>query len=205
MNDFDVKALTWDDDPVKVDRAKQVAEAIRKHTPLKHSMSGLDYGCGTGLLGFHLHPYLSHMTFMDNSDGMLEVLNRKIEQGGFTTMKPVKANLMEDPPVDEKYDIIVNSMVLHHIPDTDKILNIFHSMLHPGGYLCIADLDKEDGSFHGKEVKVHHGFNRTQLAKQFEQAGFILTHNDICFELPKKTKDGEKKWFPVFLMVGQKQ
>ena len=39
-------------------------------------------------------------------------------------------------------------MTLHHIPDTNGILNKFHALLEPNGYLLVADLEKEDGSFH---------------------------------------------------------
>ena len=52
----------------------------------------------------------------------------------------------------ERFDLVYTLMTLHHIPDTAKILGSFQALLQPGGVLCIADLDKEDGSFHSHEA-----------------------------------------------------
>ena len=54
MTNFDERAKDWDSDPKKVERARAVAEAIRKAIPLTANMSALEYGCGTGLLSFAL-------------------------------------------------------------------------------------------------------------------------------------------------------
>ena len=40
-------------------------------------------------------------------------------------------------------------MTLHHIHDLSTVLAAFATLLADGGHLCIADLEKEDGSFHG--------------------------------------------------------
>ena len=73
MTSFDERAKDWDSDPKKVERARVVAEAIRKAIPLEHSMKALEYGCGTGLLSFALQPDLGQITLADTSQGMLDV------------------------------------------------------------------------------------------------------------------------------------
>ena len=78
MTDFDAAARTWDQDGTKAERASRVAEAIRKLAPLRPTDSILDYGCGTGLLGFALLPHVGHATMADTSREMLSVVVEKI-------------------------------------------------------------------------------------------------------------------------------
>jgi SAM-dependent methyltransferase len=94
-------------------------------------------------------------------------------------------------------------MTLHHIPDTDRILGIFHTLLKPGGYLCIADLDREDGSFHGIEIDVHHGFDRQALAAKAQQDGFSDIRFRTAFEIVKEQESGPRS-YPVFLMAARR-
>ena len=200
MIDFDSKAREWDANPVFVERGRKIAEAIRAQVALKQNMQALDYGCGTGLLSFPLKDGLGHITLKDTSTGMLEVLREKIAAQGVNNMTVRQADLTAEPLPDERYDLIYSSMTLHHIPDTGHILRVFRDLLNPGGTLCLADLDREDGSFHGLEVDVHHGFNRAALATQAERAGFADIRFDTVFEIVKESETGARA-YPVFLMT----
>jgi len=97
-------------------------------------------------------------------------------------------------------------MTLHHISDTQLILSKFYELLNPGGYLCVADLDKEDGSFHGHDVDdVHKGFDRKQLASLAEELGFTKINFSTAYKMEQEVNEnGETKLFPIFLMVAQK-
>jgi hypothetical protein len=76
-------------------------------------------------------------------------------------------------------------------------------LLNPGGFLCIADLEKEDGTFHGPTVTdVHKGFERETLQKQLENAGFYEVRFSSVFSVMKQI-DGYQKAFPIFLMVAR--
>ncbi len=203
MNDFDSKAKGWDADQAKVERARAVADAIRDRVPMKQHMAALEYGCGTGLLSFALHPYLDSITLADSSTGMLEVLADKIANAGILNMTPVRLDLTSDPLLDYRYGLIYSLMTLHHIPDYEQLLNTFHALLEPGGYLCIADLDKEeDANYHGEGFHGHHGFDRYELKKKLEDAGFVKIGFSTVYEMVRETANG-KKSFPLFLMVAQ--
>jgi SAM-dependent methyltransferase len=183
LNKFDEKAAEWDENPVHIERSRAIAKAIRDKISLSPKMKAFEYGCGTGLL---------------------DVLKEKIEGSDISNLTPVKLDLTEDEIPDERYDLVFTQMTLHHIPDTEVILKSFHSMLSPGGYLCIADLDKEDGSFHGKEVtNVHRGFDRKKLSKMMTQIGFSDISFATAYHMEKKTK-GSVNTFPIFLAVAQK-
>jgi ubiquinone/menaquinone biosynthesis C-methylase UbiE len=200
---FDNKAREWDSNPVFQDRAHKIADAIRAAVKLNPGMAALDYGCGTGLLSFPLKDELGRITLKDTSAGMLDVLREKIAEQGVTNMTVRQTDLTCDPLPDERYDLIYSSMTLHHIPHTDHILEVFHTLLNPGGALCIADLDEEDGSFHGAGFDVHHGFDRNALEQKTRKAGFGTVGFSNVFEIVKQQENGERA-YPVFLMVARK-
>jgi ubiquinone/menaquinone biosynthesis C-methylase UbiE len=204
VTNFNERAKDWDSDPQKVERARVVAEAIRTALPLTYGMTALEYGCGTGLLSFALQPHLGQITLADTSQGMLDMLNKKINAAGVTNMHPMLLDLTSDPLPAERYHLIYLLMTLHHIRNTEDILKKFHALLEPEGYLCIADLDKEDGSFHTDgTTDVHKGFDRPTLQKQVEATGFGEVHFSTAYKMKKKT-GGIEKTFPIFLMTARK-
>lgn len=204
MTNFDERARDWDSDPKKVERARVVAESIRKTIPLNKEMKALEYGCGTGLLSFALQPDLGQITLADTSQGMLAVLAEKIAAAGVTNMHPVRLDLVSDPVPAERYDLTYSLMTLHHIHDVRHILSRFRELLLPDGLLLVADLDQEDGSFHTDgTTDVHRGFDRGRLQQMVEQAGFGDVRFSTAYEI-KKQIGNEERIFPVFLMSARK-
>ena len=205
MENFDELALTWDNEPRRIERAKTVATEIIKSISNLGQMVGFEYGCGTGLLSFTLQPYLKHITLGDNSLGMLDILKQKIQNANIENMTPFKVDLEVDKIPEIKIDLIYILMSLHHIKDIDKVIKAFYNMLNPQGYLCIADLDEEDGTFHGKDFLGHRGFNQSELSKKLESYGFNNVRSKICYENIKKLDNGQEKKYPLFLMIAQKE
>jgi ubiquinone/menaquinone biosynthesis C-methylase UbiE len=199
-DDFDARAATWDDDPAKVARARAIADAIVREVPLARSMNALEYGAGTGLVGFMLRPQLADVTLADLSDGMLAVATKKIAAAGDPHMRAIKLDLLADPLPDRRYDVVFSAMTLHHIPGTQAILRRFRDVLSKHGVLCIADLDSEDGSFHGEGFDGHRGFNRAELGAKARNAGFASVRFVTAYEM-KKESGGVTRTFPIFLMV----
>ena len=78
MNEFDIKASGWDQNPMHWDRSLAVASQIRELIPLTKQMTALEFGAGTGITGFLLKDYLKEITLMDTSLEMLRVINGKI-------------------------------------------------------------------------------------------------------------------------------
>lgn len=199
MSDFDNRAREWDNDKKHIDRSEAIAAELEKMVPLHPSMKALEYGAGTGLLSFLLKDRFAEITLMDNSQEMIKVCKEKAEFYGTNHIRPLWFDL-EHKDYDHHFDIIYNQMVLHHVNDYETIIHTFHSMLNPEGYLAIADLYPEDGSFHGPDVKVHLGFDPEKLTEIFRNAGFTNIEHQTCFEV--KRDSGAK--YPVFLLVGQK-
>lgn len=90
-------------------------------------------------------------------------------------------------------------MTLHHVPDVPRVLAVFRTLLNPGGWLCLADLDTEDGSFHGPGVDVHHGFERATVQSWLTAAGFADVSVGDCCSVAHHERN-----YPVFLAVGHR-
>jgi ubiquinone/menaquinone biosynthesis C-methylase UbiE len=200
MSDFDNKAKDWDEKPGRIERANAVAAAIREQVTLSRKMTAFEYGCGTGLLSFALQPFLGPIMLADSSTGMLEVIKEKIAASGIKNMTPLKLDLAVDPLPMERFDLVYTLMTLHHIPDTADILKKFLAILEPSGSLCVADLDKEDGSFHDYDFGGHNGFDRQQLKELLLQIGFIKVRFTTPFAMKKAAQV-----YPLFLVVAEKK
>lgn len=204
ISSFDDRAGTWDADPVKQERAQAVAVAMQERLPLARGWSALEYGCGTGLLSFALHAHLARITLADSSPGMLAVLERKIAGAGLSHLHPLAIDLLTDAPPAERYDLIHTLMTLHHVADVGRLLGIFHALLKPGGWLAIADLDAEDGSFHGPGFTGHNGFDRDALRAKLTAAGFAGVAFCTAHVMRKSTEQGVRE-YPVFLAVANRR
>ena len=197
---FDARAATWDEDPGKRKRAAAVADAIRGQVDLSADMSAMEYGAGTGLLSFELADQLGSILLTDSSTGMLDVARAKISASGAARMAVRALDLTRDPLPVERFDIVYSMMTLHHVPDTGDLLAKLYALLRPGGHLCVADLDAEDGSFHGPDVDVHHGFDRGALRGALLAAGFQRIRFTTCFEIARGAQ-----CYSVFLAVARRR
>lgn len=184
-NRFDEQAATWDDDPEKTERARTVADAIRAEVPLRSGMRLLEYGAGTGLVSQRLQDHIGSVTLADSSRGMLEVLRSKVVTGVFPDAHVWDFDLTRDPTPDERFDVIVTVLVLHHIHDLAPAVRGFATLLERGGHLCVVDLDHEDGSFHDADFDGHSGFDRDALAAELRGAGFDDVRFTTCGQIMK--------------------
>jgi 2-polyprenyl-3-methyl-5-hydroxy-6-metoxy-1,4-benzoquinol methylase len=199
---FDELAKSWDIAPQHVARTRDVAVLIRERIRLA-GMSSIEIGAGTGLLSFALSDALGSVLATDPSQGMIEVLNDKIRQSGSGNISASRCG-DELAEVDGPFELAMLQMALHHIPDVAGFLRRVHGKLAPGGTLAIADLDTEDGSFHGAEVKdVHLGFDRTELLEQLSDAGFESVSIGTAHTM-KRSVEGVVREYPIFLVIARK-
>ncbi len=197
--DFDRKAADWDNDPEKVHRAEQVAAAVLARVPVGPTTRLLEYGAGTGLVSQALRLHVGPMVLADNSGGMRQVIQQKIAAGVLPQATIWSLDLEQEAPPREEFDLVLTSMVLHHVHDLPKVLDGFAALLAPGGHLGIADLDREDGSFHQADFDGHHGFDRSELAEALQTAGFTAVSIADCTSI---TKEGQE--YSVFLASAQR-
>ena len=199
MTDFDARARTWDDDPQKAVRARRVADAIAQRVPGLSRMTVLEYGSGTGLLGFALRGRAASLTLADSSAEMTAVAREKIAALGAADVSAVRLDLTRDATYAARHDVVCTLMTLHHVPDVPALLRRFHGLVAAGGYVAVADLDAEDGSFHGGGFHGHHGFPREEIAAWLRDAGFRDVELQTVFEVEKGGRT-----YPVFLATGRR-
>lgn len=202
MNEFDIKAAGWDSNPMHTERSKAVAGHIRKLIPLRKDMQALEFGAGTGTTSLFLADSLGSITMMDSSPVMVEKMKEKISEGMIPDLKAICFDL-EKQEFDGKFDLIFTQMVLHHVSDTDSIILKFSRLLNPGGYIAIADLYSEDGSFHGMDFTGHKGFDPGKLGIILQKHKFGNISHGKCFTIEKETKEHGKAKFDIFILTAQ--
>ena len=175
------------------------ARAVAAAVPLSPRTRVLDYGAGTGLVTQALGERVGPATLADNSSGMRGVIQDKIAAGVLPAARVWDLDLEAQPAPDERFDLIVTSLVLHHVHALERVLSRFAELLEPGGYLCIADLDREDGDFHGHDFDGHHGFDRDELAALLADAGLVDVAVRDCTEF-----DRDGVTYSVFLAVARR-
>ena len=204
MNDFDLKAAEWDQNPMHWKRSEAIAKEIINLIPLKKKMTALEFGAGTGITSFILKDYLKEITLMDNSSEMVRVMNEKIKSSKVKNLKTLNFNLETDEYKVRKFDLVFTQMVLHHVIDIEIIIDRFYQLLNPNGYLAIADLYEEDGSFHGNGFTGHKGFSIEILSDILKKSHFRDIFHKTCFVIDRKISENESKQFKVFIMVAKR-
>ncbi len=199
--DFNKEANEWDANAFRVNLAHSVADAMIREIRPSRDITVLDFGCGTGLVTLKLQPLVKAITGADSSTGMLDAFKRKIEAQGLANVNTQFVDFERGQHVAGSFDLIVSSMVAHHVPDTLGLFREWHRLLAPGGQVCFADLDTEDGSFHGDNTGVfHQGFDRKQLRTLLAEAGFHGIRDTTATTVSKEVEGHGVREFPIFLI-----
>ena len=202
MATFDERARDWET-PARAAQAGTVAAAIRVALPLDRRHRLVDVGAGTGLLGRTLANDVGEVVLIDPSIGMIEVANQRLAESGPSSVRAVRHDLLADPPPAEPFDVAVSLLVLHHLADTRAALAAILALLVPGGWLGLADLETEDGSFHPADAEgIHHlGFDRERLETLAVSVGFTDVATRTAMIIDDAVGTGA---FPVFLLTARR-
>lgn len=195
---FAQKAASYEQNPRRVDNVVAIGNAIKAQVLLNRDMQLLDFGSGTGLLLQQIAPLVGKITAIDVSPSMNAQLRAKAPDIG-CELEVLEQDLIHQP-LQRQFDGIISSMTLHHIADIPALLLEFHRLLKPGGFVALADLDLEDGSFHTEDTGVFHcGFDRDDIAAKAQAAGF--TEVQVVDASVVQKPHGQ---YPVFLLTGQR-
>lgn len=170
-HDFNHKAETFDS-PKNIFLANLVCQAVEKQIDLLSDREILDFGGGTGLLALPLAQQAKSVTLVDISEKMLEQARLKADQQEIKNIQFFEQDLLANP-LEQQFDLIVVSRVLHHMPDLDATLAMFHHHLRENGQVLIADFVKTDTN--------HHGFDLAELENKLIQHGFSYVHSQILY------------------------
>jgi ubiquinone/menaquinone biosynthesis C-methylase UbiE len=203
---FDNAAATWDENPGRVKINRDIGSAILKQNIVTPDMDVLDFGCGTGLLTVRLQPFVRSVTGVDSSAGMLNVLQNKITKLHLPNVKTMLVDMEKGQKLTGSYQLVLCSLTLHHIPEIKPVLAQFNQVIKPTGYLCIADLDLDDGQFHEDKTGVFHsGFDRKVIRQYLLEAGFEDITEETAATITKPSLSQGIRDFSIFLMTGRKK
>ena len=137
---------------------------------------------------------------------MLDIFNSKVNKLNLNNANSLFVDLDKGDILTGQYDLVISNMTLHHIKDIESLFNQLYNIIKPGGYLCLSDLDLDNGKFHNDNTGVfHNGFSREELQKTFINTGLKNVKDTTAAEMTKPTVDGEMRTFTVFLMTGRKK
>ena len=195
---FEAKAKDWDANDRRTRLASAIGASILQHVELHERMNVLDFGAGTGLISAQIAPRVNRIVALDTSQAMLDKLESKAELKG--KVETVCRDILDDP-LESRFDLIASAMALHHVEDTSKLIQRFCEQLNDSGVIALADLDKEDGSFHPPDTQgvYHFGFERDELRKKLESHGFEQVEFFTAHII-----EGDEKEYPVFLVTARK-
>ena len=200
---FAQKAAQYEHNSQRVQNVDQISQAVLRHTQLHSGMRLLDFGAGTGLLLERVAPFVAHITAVDVSPSMTAQLRAK---AGVIAceLEIVERDVCQGDLPDAwlgAFDGVISSMTLHHLADIPALLLIFKRLVKAGGFIALADLDSEDGSFHTEDTGVfHHGFDRSALSAQAQAAGFVEV-NTFDASVMQKPHGA----YSVFVLVANQQ
>lgn len=195
---FAHKSKSWDMSSRRVQNAQAIANKILNNIDMNKRMTLMDFGAGTGLLSFFVAPKVDTIVAVDNSPSMLEKFREKSSE--FDCKTEIIQKDLSRETIEREFDGIISSMTMHHLEDTRALFSKLYTMLKSGGFIAIADLDSEDGSFHSEDTGVHHyGFERNILNNIAKEAGF----RDIQIETVSTIKKPHRD-FTVFLLTARK-
>ena len=186
---FDQRAKEWDALPRRVQNALEIARAIQLHVQLQPTMQVVDFGVGTGLLGLEVAKKVQKLYGIDTSSVMLEEFQKK--KSNTCNIEAICKDVTKEE-CSLKVDGIISSMTLHHIENIPQLFEKFYTMLKKDGFIALADLASEDGSFHLDNTGVYHfGFSCEYLSKIAKETGFksITCTTTHTIEKPHKSFD----------------
>ena len=195
MSIFNEYTKNLDETP-EIKRGNAIANSIKSNIKLRKNMNVLDFGCGTGSLIFPLIEDVKEIHGIDLDTNKLDILKEKGKK--FKNLTIELTGIFE---ITSTFDLIISSMVMHHIKDLTKLATKIYDSLNPKGIIAIGDLMEEDGSFHSSLDEVYAlGFSSDLLKKTFEGVGFKdVKIIENIFIIERNNNE-----YPLFLLTGKK-
>ena len=167
------------DSPKNQFLADLVNAEIKQQVSGLSTKSILDFGGGTGLIALPLAKQAKSVTLVDIAEKMLEQARIKVENQKLKNLHLIQQDLVLKP-LEQTFDLIIVSRVLHHMPNLDSSLAMFKEHLTLGGQLFIADYTVPDGENHGfiiselEDTLKNHGFSDIQTQILYSSDNLFL-------------------------------
>ena len=143
-----------------MDRRRQ---ALVEQAALAPRQRVLDVGCGTGSLAILIKEQYptTDVVGLDPDPKALDRARRKAARAGLS-IRFDRGFASALGYADQTFDRVVSSMMLHHLPDDDRLpaLQEIKRVLKPGGRLELLDFGGPDSDLHGMAGRLVHSHRR---------------------------------------------
>ena len=181
-------------------REQSFREYIIDLAELQPGESVLDVGCGTGTLTILAKQRLgqsSEVVGLDASDEMLAVARRKAADKQVSIefhFAPVEKMPIED----DHFDVVLSSLMLHHLPAETKREGIIEiaRVLKPGGRLVAVDFNLQRGGLLGRITEAVRGGE--MLKENLELVQMIMSEAGFA-----KIKTGKSGYPFIYYLMGK--
>jgi len=166
---FDATSDQWD-----TIRQAFFSDSIREKmcdaAQVKVGTIAADIGAGTGFVTQELLNRKLRVIAIDQSQEMLDVLERKFGSSGQIIC--LQADAYTLPLENESVDYVMANMFLHHVENPGQAISEMTRILKPGGKMVIADLDRHEHEFlRTEQFDVWLGFERSDIREWLANAG----------------------------------
>jgi ubiquinone/menaquinone biosynthesis C-methylase UbiE/DNA-binding transcriptional ArsR family regulator len=130
-----------------------------------------DLGCGTGQVSAALAPFVTRVIAVDTSAAMLQAAKKRL--AGLDNIDLRRGELEALPIDNERLDVAVLMLVLHHTPEPEKALSEVSRVLRPGGRVIVGDMLPHDRESYRQQMgHVWLGFSDEHMSRMLTEAGF---------------------------------
>ncbi len=131
----------WDKEAPKFHKSAKRDDyhnALIEQLDIKPTDTILDLGCGEGTITIPLSKLSKHVTGLDSSGKMLELLNKKCETHGIANIDTIEMDIEElDAKTIGEYDIVIASRSLNNILNINKVVSEINKIAQKSVYITL--------------------------------------------------------------------
>jgi len=193
---YDLWAPGYDQAP---NRTRDAAMArFRTWTDRFRNARVLELGCGTGLNTEHLADHARAVVALDFSEAMLERAKSRLHGRGVEFLSRDLA--LGLPFADANFDVVVETLVLEHLPELGPLFAEAARVLRPGGRLLLAELHPYRQLL-GRQARIETADGEATLIRAFTRSvsDFVGAGLGAGFTLKAMTEDFDPSGEPRLL------
>ncbi len=131
----------------------------------------LDIGCGDGEIPIKIYKKrVCDITAVDGSEAMLEHFHRKLDINKISSIKIIKTIINDRLFINDKFDIVMNNSLIHHIDDIDSFWKNLIRLIKDDGIILCMDLKRPNDEIHLNKLLQRYGGDNNTLKRDFENS-----------------------------------
>lgn len=150
---FTQQASGFESNRMNFSKKEYLDYAVSKIAPAKTD-NVLEVAAGTCACGRAIAPYAGSVTCLDMTPAMLSVGRTEAEKERLCNIEFVVGDAAELPFADNRFDIVLSRLALHHFPDAEMPFSEMRRVLRPGGKLVLIDMEAAEDSLRETEDKI---------------------------------------------------